>query len=192
MKIRKLIWIGVFILPVFACNKTDDVLQTEATIELIVPLTSNEIDINLKSVYMFSGRANFCLGKKDNVKNCPVNVLGVKQGTGAILNITLPDKTANVSNLVLRWGYSSTEPNQFKMQETIELNINESSLAEGSLSLNLDKVLTPLISNMDVSPNNYFTIEVSGNTESKLTSIATIKVPIIIEHENLSIRFGVF
>jgi hypothetical protein len=48
------------------------------------------------------------------------------------------------------------------------------------------------INNVSLNPNGYFKIEISGNTEMNLQSTATIEVPIIVEHENLSVRFTVF
>lgn len=192
MKTGKLLWIGMLLLPLLSCNNSDEISETNATIELSFPITSIELNNNLKSSYIFLGDATFCLGKKENVKNCPVNILNVRPGTGAILTMDLPAEIDRVSNLVLHWGYASESSGQFTMESPIQLQITESEFDEGSLRINLDNFLLPLINNMSTNPNRYFKIEVSGSTDLNLTSTAHIKVPIVVEHENLSVRFGVF
>lgn len=192
MKIRKLIWIGVLLLPLLACDNSDEIVQTEATIELKLPLTSIELKSTQLKSFVFSGYATFCLAKKDHVKNCPNNILKVMPGTGAILSIPLQDENQSISDLEITWGYALNGSDQYNMQQPIELMINEADIMNGSLEFDLDHVLFPLINNMNLSPDNYYKIVINGKTEFKMNLTATLEVPIIVEHENTSIRFSVF
>ena len=192
MKIRKLFWIGVFLLPLIACNKPDDISETAATIVLEVPLTSSELNINLKSSYIFSGYATFCLGKSENVKNCPTNILSVKPGSAAMLTIPLPPDIINISHLMLSWGRTDENTNNFVMHEPVNIMTSQAEIKDEKLLLNLDNVLKPLINNVSLFPYGRYKMEITGNTEFNLASKAKIEVPLIIEHENLSVRFTVF
>jgi hypothetical protein len=175
-----------------ACDNSDEIAQTEATIELKLPLTSNQLKSNQMESYEFSGYATFCLAKKDNVQNCPNNILKVMPGTGAVLSIPVQAENQSISDLVITWGYASKGSQHYNMQPPIELMKNEADLKNGLLDFNLDHVLLPLINNMNLSPDNYFKIVINGKTEFELNLTATMEVPIIVEHENLSIRFSVF
>ena len=192
MKLKKILWFGMLLLPVFACDNSDETLETAANIELSIPLISNEVDINLKSNYFVSGYATFCLGKKENVTNCPIKVLNVSPESGAVLKIPMPSEINTISNLVLNWSSALKNTDQFKMLGSVEIDISQAEILERSLSFNLDQILIPLITNLSTNPNSYFKIEITGITSTELSSTATIEIPIIVEHENLSIRFGVF
>uniref|UniRef100_UPI003217AEB0 hypothetical protein n=1 Tax=uncultured Draconibacterium sp. TaxID=1573823 RepID=UPI003217AEB0 len=189
MKLRKLFWIGVVLLPLLACNDPDTTVETEANLQFIIPLSSIGLQTEaVNETYSFSGFATFCLANKDNAQNCPDNILRVTPGTGSVL--TFSNLSGDISELKMEWGFDNAgDSGTYNMQGETDLMLPEQVPANGNLSISLDEVLSPLISQVDSNPNSYIKLMIKGNSNFQLTSIAQMKIPIIVKHEVSPIRF---
>ncbi|MCY1721439.1 hypothetical protein OU798_13870 [Prolixibacteraceae bacterium Z1-6] len=188
MKLRKLFWMAIVLLPLLACNDPDTIAETETKLQFIIPLNSVQSQTKATAeTYSFSGFTTFCLANKDNARNCPDNILRVMPGSGSVL--TFLNVSGDISELKMEWGFASGGSGSYSMQGEIDLMLPEELPDNGSVSVNLDEVLAPLISQIDSNPKSYIKLLIKGNTDFEFTSIAQMEIPIIVEHEVLPVRF---
>jgi hypothetical protein len=187
MKLRKLLWIGVFVLPLFACDDPDKTVENTSTLEFLIPIHSAEANAN--ESHDFSGFATFSLTNKDNAQNSPSNILRVMQGNGS--KLTLPAISGEIKSMQLVWGYAEIDSDNFEMQSSIELLSQGAAKSTQQMVISLDQALMPLIDKIDSNPNTYIKVMVTGNADSAISSMAKLEIPIVVEHEVLEVRFSV-
>ncbi len=187
MKLSRLLLIGVLVLPLFSCEDPDTSVETKAEIELFVPLSSTELkSVDVDGEYLFEGETTFCIANKDNSIYCPGNILHVTSGENA--KLTLPVFDGELSMVSFEWGFGTLGADEFEMQSPVVLTSDNTSGAS-AIVIDLDEVLLPLINRMDSNPNTLLKIVVRGNSNIRISSVAQIKIPLIVEHEVLTPRF---
>ncbi len=195
MKIRKLFWIGMLLIPLLACEDVQDTLQTNAELNVVIPLEATLVEntfITKSSPvdqFAFDGIATFCLANKDKLHNCPGTVLGVVPGQGAELRFEGIGEDQQIHSLKLEWGYCAAGTFDFQLQPPVQLLPPGEVLNEGRLSLELDEVLAPVIQKMDSNPKMYIMVKVSGTSNFNIAIDAQLKVPVIVQSELSSPRF---
>lgn len=187
MKHTNLFWIALLLLSLVACNEPDNTVETESMLELDIRVNSIVSENN--DSYSFAGSTTFCLANKDNAQNFPNNILSVMLGKGATL--ILPHINGQFTSLQLDWGYGEIGSEVFDMQNSIELLSSVKSLSNHESAIELDEVLSPVINQIDINPNSYIKIIVSGNANHAVSSIVKMEIPITVEHEVLEVRFTI-
>lgn len=186
MKLRKLFWIGLLLLPLLACNDPDRTIETNTKLQFIIPLHSNAASSSATERYTFSGYATFCLANKENAQSCPDNILQVLPGSGSVLLI--PNIDGDVNSLQLVWSYSEQNSDEFMAQGAVDL-LPMMTKSEQNLQIDIDEVFVPIISKIDDDPHIYIKVMVLGDASFEINSIAEMEIPIIVEHEVLEVRF---
>jgi len=187
MKLSELLLIGVLMLPLFACEDPDTSVETKADIQLFIPLSSTELkSLEVEGGYLFEGETTFCIANKDNSIYCPGNILHVTSGENATL--TLPVFEGELSMLSFEWGFGTLGSDDFEMQSPVPLTL-ESMSGASAIVIDLDEVLLPLVNRMDSEPNTLLKIVITGNSNIRISSVAQMEIPLIVEHEVLTPRF---
>ncbi len=187
MKLRTLFWIGISALTLFACEEPDNTIKTTTKLEFIIPVNSMQVQTNGSTD--FSGFAIFCLDNKDNVQNCPSNILSVIPDKGSVLNMT--NLGGEINKLELDWGYGTIESGEFDMQSTTALLSKEEMIGMRDINVDLDDTLRSLINKIDSNPKNYIKVMIKGNANFKVYSSVKVEIPIVIDHEVLEVRFTI-
>ncbi len=187
MKLKKLLWIGVLFLPLIACEDPDTTTQTKTKIQLLISLSPSELkSMQITDVYSFEGETVFCLANKDNSYRCPQNILHVTPDVDA--KMIFPAFTGELYQLNLEWGYATLGDEEYQMQSPVVL-LSESLSGGGDTEINLGEVLLPLIEKIDNNPNTLIKLVLYGNSESVISAVSKIEIPLLIEHEVLTPRF---
>lgn len=186
MKLRKIFWMGLLLIPLFACEDPDTTMETKAELRFTIPLNSSELKSTEAESYSFSGFVTFCLANKDNAQNCPDNILQVMPDKGSVL--MLPYFDGEINTLNLEWGYGELGSDVFEMQNAIPLLSGENMSSIENATINLDGILNPIILQMDKNPNTYIKLVITGKANCCVSSEAKMVIPIIVEYEALSPR----
>ena len=195
MKILKLFFIGAFVLSLHACEEADDSFQTQAEINVDIPLTAVYLDdadqLKASSTvqYQFNGTAAFCLANKEGLSKCPGSVVGIVPGTGAELTFEALEGFEEIHSLMLEWGYTTNNLSDFSMQEPVQLLAGDETLTKVKFSLDVDEFLAPLISKMNSSPGTYVVIGLSGTANFDANITARVSAPVTVESVVASPRF---
>lgn len=187
MKLKTLFWIGAFSLLIFGCEEPDNTIETTTKLEFSIPIQSMEMQANGSSD--FSGFAIFCLDNKDGLQNYPSNILGVTPVAGSVLEITNLD--GEINTLELDWGHGSTDTDEFEMQSSTALLSKGKKFGKSEIKIDLDEVLSPLISRIDSNPKHYIKVRIKGNANFNVYSSVKVEIPIVVEHEVLTVRFSI-
>lgn len=194
MKLRKLFWIGILLIPVFACNDVNE--QAETNAELNVPIALEAVLVeNTYSpespfdLYTFNGLSTFCLANKDNVKNCPGMVVGVTPGVGAKLHFDGISTNQQIHSLTLEWGYATKGSFEFEMQPPVELLSDGELLTSDKLTVDIDQVMATVIEKMDENPRFFILVRLSGYSNFDVSFDAVMKVPVVVKSEEISAGF---
>lgn len=194
MKLKTLLLIGLFVIPLFSCEEKSEVniTQTQAELLLEIPI-SNEISqlksINFGTNNTFTGTCSFCLADSENLNDCS-NILRISLENGCVLSFFGIEACEQMKTCELEWGFCEKNSDQFKMQIPIDLKPADFSYSNGKVNVNLDTAFLPLIKNMSTNPNRNFKISVKGVSELPLS--AQLFIPIVIESGNISPRFSLF
>lgn len=195
MKLRKLFWIGMLLIPLWACEDVEETMQTDAELNVTIPLEAKLVENTFATKsspadkFTFDGIATFCLANKDKLHDCPGTVLGVVPGQGAELRFDGIDASQQINSLVLEWGYCAAGTFEFHLQPPVQLLPPGEVLNEARFTLELDEVLAPVIQKMDSNPKMYILVKVSGDSNFNITLDAQLKVPVVVESELSSPRF---
>ncbi|WP_167615614.1 hypothetical protein [Maribellus sediminis] len=194
MKLRKILWIGILLMPIFACDEVND--QAETSAELNVPITLEAVMVENTfsttspfDLYSFNGLNTFCLANKDNVKNCPGLVVGVTPGVGAKLHFDGIGDNQHIQSLQLEWGYGTAGKYEFEMQPPIQLLSDGELLTPDKLTVDIDQVMAALIQKMDENPRFFIVVKLSGYSNFDVSFDAVMKVPVVVKSEDISAGF---
>ena len=195
MKLRKLFWIGMVLIPLLACEDVEETLETATELNVPIPLEATLVEntFSTKSSpidqFKFEGIASFCLANKDKVKNCPGNIIRIVPGNGAELIFDGLGEYQQISSLTLEWGYCPAGSIDFHLQEPVEILPPGELINQAYFSLNLDEVLEPVIQKMNTNPKMFIMVKISGNSNFDISLDAQLKVPMIVQSEMTSPRF---
>ncbi|WP_340111210.1 hypothetical protein [Maribellus mangrovi] len=191
MKLRKLFWMGILLIPLLACEDVNESTETSAELDVPIPLEAVMIEsaASPMDLYSFDGSAAFCLGNKDNVKDCPGMIMGVVPGSGAKLHFDGIGEFEEIHSLALEWGYGKFGSTEFEMQPSVDLLKDGEVLTSSNITIDIDEVLVPVIQEMDSNPRIFVFIRLSGWSNFDVSFDARMKVPIVVESEELSPRF---
>jgi len=195
MKLRKIYWIGMLLIPLLACEDVEETLVTETELDVAISLDATMVENTFATKsspidqFTFEGISTFCLAKSDNVKKCPGNVTGVIPGQGAKLRFQEIDEYQQISSLMLEWGYSPAGTFDFQLQSPVQLLPPGEILNEGQISINIDDVLSPVIQKLDSNPGMYILIKISGTSNFDINFDAELNIPVVVETELASPRF---
>lgn len=194
MKLKTMLLIGLFIIPLFSCNEKSEVNITETKTQLLVEIPiSNEMpqlkNTNSIANNHFTGSCTFCLADSESFKAC-ANILRISSEKGCVLSLSGIETYDDLKSLQLEWGYGEKNAEQFKMQIPIDLMFEELILINGRVDVNMDEIISPLIENMNLCPETKFKIDITGISEPALS--AELKIPIVIESGNVTPHFTLF
>ena len=199
MKFKTLFWIGLSVILLFSCEERTDTSIIEIESQLIsdIPIRSvisenSQLKSNSALNYSFTGSCIFCLKHNDDLKNCQNNILCVKPGSGAVLSFNGIMEGDEIYSLLLEWGYQNKLGDDYEMQEPIVLLSAGNTLKNGQFDVNLDEVVFPLINGLSYYPGCSFMVKIMGNSNFEITSVANLKIPIIVETESFTPRFTLF
>nr|WP_319270298.1 hypothetical protein [uncultured Draconibacterium sp.] len=190
MKLKKLLLLGVLFLPLLACNDADTSYLTETTLVVDIPTKSYLSEINQTSeTYKFDGIGVFCLGYSQDLKECPGDVVQINPGNGSSISFNTLQNNETIKELELTISFKTQGDDSFQALHSVVLLQDGNELSGETHSLVLDDVLAPLISQLNVNPRYFISIEIKGLANFSHSSDAQFTVPLVIESEYNSPRF---
>lgn len=189
MKNRKHLLVIVCFVLFLACNDAVETYETSAELNVPVLLEVGTANNDL-GVYSLNGIAAFCLGNKEDVKNCPGLIVGVTAQSGAELQFDGVAENHKIESLSLEWGYGKSGTYEFEMQTPINLLADGVEITTTNYTINIDDFLAPVILKMNEYPRGYIIMQLSGYSNSDVSVNARIRMPLMVKSENVSTGFA--
>lgn len=200
MKLVKLFLAGLFLLPLFSCDKNDETntveIKTDIMVEIAVSsetwdsplLKSNDYEAG----YYFSGTGIFCLASNKDLGKSACEIQSVKPGTGCILNISGVTNETKIYCLLLRWDSKAKDSGEFDMQKEIDITSLVKNPENGSFEIDLTNTILPIVSCFDTNPECMYRIDVTGSSNTNITTTAKLRIPVVVETLVYTTRFNLF
>ncbi len=195
MKFKFFLLFGILAILLVSCTENEKMLvETETNLQIDV-LMSTEIKsgtIPSGPDYSFSGDGTYPGVKIVNFENHLYQIQKIKSHTAPQLSIPEVAGEGAFSSLVLEWGYKGPADNDYMMQESINLLLLENQVEEGIFTIELGEVLIHLINNLNRNPENSIRVRLTGTSNFNFNSMASLKIPVIVESETMNVRFELF
>lgn len=200
MKTKKLFLALLFLLPLFSCEKSDEINTMEITTDIVVDIAVNsEISesLLLKSYggdieYSFSGTGTFCLASNKDIGKTACEIQSVKPGTGCTLNFSGVTNETRIFSLLLKWDSKPKDSEEFEMQKEIDITSLVGNPVNGSFEIDLSNTIIPLVNCFDTNPECMYRIDVIGTSDTNISTMAKLKIPLIVETNVYSTRFSLY
>ncbi|WP_297091938.1 hypothetical protein [uncultured Draconibacterium sp.] len=194
MKLKKLLLIGVVLLPMLACDEPDTSYLTETNLVIDIPITAHLSTFNENANpaienYDFNGIGIFCLRYSNELKGCPGDIMQIIPGTGSTLSFEWLKSSETIKKLQLNISYKTQGESLYAKIKTVDLLQAGSSLHNTNKSVNLDDILAPLINRLNENPRYYISIQVNGTANFNINKNAEVSIPMLIETEYHAPRF---
>lgn len=200
MKPGKLFLALLFLLPLFSCEKSDEINTTEIATDIVVDIAVNSEPWEsplLKSYdgeigYSFLGTGIFCLAGNKDLGKTACEIQSVKPGSNCILNISGVTDDTKIFCLLLRWDSKPKDSEEFDMQKEIDITSLAGNPENGSFVIDLTSTIIPLVNCFDTNPECMYRIDVVGSSDSNISTIAKLKIPLIVEANVYTTRFSLY
>lgn len=200
MKLKKMILALLFFLPLFSCEKSDEINTMEITTDIVVDIAvSSEISesLLLKSYggdieYLFSGTGTFCLANNKDIGENACEILSVKPGTGCTLTFSGVTNETRIFSLLIRWDSKPKDSEEFEMQKVIDITSLVGNHENGSFEIDLSNTIIPLVNCFDTNPECMYRIDVIGTSDTNISTMAKLKIPLVVETNVYSTRFSLY
>lgn len=200
MKPGKLFLALLFLLPLFSCDKSDEISTLEITTDIVVDIAVNSElwdspllkSNDYEAGYYFSGTGIFCLASNKDLGKSACEIQSVKPGTGCTLNISEIIDETKIFCLLLRWDSKPKDSEEFDMQKEIDITSLVKEPVNGSIEIDLANTIIPLVNCFDTNPECMYRIDVAGSSNTNITTTAKLRIPLVVETNVYSTRFSLF
>lgn len=190
----------LFLSLLFSCDKSDEINTVEITTDIIVDISviSEKWDTPLlksnagENGYTFSGTGIFCLASNKDLGKTACEIQNVKPGTNCTLNISGVTNETKIFCLLLRWDSKPKDSGEFDMQKEIDITSLVKEPVNGNIEIDLINTLIPMVNCFDTNPECMYRIDVVGSSNSNISSMAKLKIPLVVETNVYSTRFSLF
>lgn len=200
MKKYTLLLVGTLLFSVFSCQeKTEHTfIETKTILYIDIPIISKTSAdrtglnlINSKEYYSFFGEGSYSATQLVNSEEEMYNVQHIRPEQNSDLSISGIKENDLINNLVLEWGYKTSDDKDFVMQEPVNLLLFKNTISNGRFVVNIDEVLAKMFKN-NVNRNHTLKIQITGSLNKDFTGNAIIEVPVTVQSELITARYELF
>ncbi len=200
MKQLSILLVGLILTFFWSCKESHEnsIIEISTKIELEIELVaemSNQIPlkaVQIEENYTFYGSGSFCLANNEELGNLVCDIQNVRSGSGCMLSISGMEQGNTINTLQLIWDSKTPDETDFDMQNTIDITSLLPLPENGVIEINLTEVLHPLVNCIDNNPDCMYRLDIQGTSNFELTSMAKLKIPLVVENKLYPVKFTLF
>ena len=185
------------VLVVFSsCNEKSDTsyYKVETKLDAVIPIFPSNSTVfksesgQLDKLIPFSGTNDYEMSDLVDPSN---HIHRIEPLDGSVLIIPDVNEVFEISSLELNWGYKSETELNYTMMKSIDLTSLNYSLVNGSAQFDLDEITEQIIAEIN-DPGMILRFSISGECNNRVSGLAKLQIPVIIESEIHDFRFELF
>jgi len=200
MKLKTFLLGGLFLIPFFSCENSEEfsIVQTETELVAQIEIFSETVGSpELKSLseqneFQFSGTGHFCLMQNKELGKPMCTFEKIEPRDGCKLLLSDAGTEGKTLSLKLKWGYLPKGESDFLMNDEIDLSSLSAVQKNGNIEIDLTSIINPMVNCINCNSTCMFKVEITGEASFNYISMASLTIPLLVSEKIYYTRFSVF
>lgn len=200
MKLKTILLSGLFLIPFFSCEKSEEVNSVDIKTTLVAEISvisNSGTAVDLKSEhevqnFAFAGSGIFCLAQNEEMGKPFCIIENIKPDSGCKLVFNGTNTVGNISSMLLKWGVKDFNETDFIMQNEVDLTSLPKNVNNGNLEIDLSGIIDPLVTCIDCNKGCLYRVEITGSADFALPENISLIVQVKAERKSYTTGFTLF